>query len=433
MKQKRTITKQFAEYVSMNVLGMIGISLYILADTFFVSNGVGIKGLTALNLAIPVFNLIFAVGLMCGMGGSTRYAILRGEGEHEKAEEMFTQSVYAAAFFAILILAAGLLFPSRIARMLGAGNEVFDLTKNYFVTIVCFTPVFCANHLLNCFIRNDGSPRLAMAAMTAGSLANIVFDYIFIYPLKMGMLGAALATGTSPIVGLLILSRHFKRGNSQFHLISCRPSFAKMADILRLGFSSFINEISSGVVIFVFNMIILKTAGNVGVAAYGVVANVALVISAVFTGIGQGIQPLISRSFGSGDRKSMKKVFHMAVGTAFVLAVISYGIIVLWHEGIVSVFNSEGNRQMAKIAGRGLLIYFTGFLFCGFNIVSVFYFSAASQAGKAFCISTIRGMFAIVAFAVILSHFFGMTGIWLSFPAAEIFTAVFSVLFYKFR
>lgn len=145
-----------------------------------------------------------------------------------------------------------------------------------------------------------------------------------------------------------------------------------MADILRLGFSSFINEISSGVVIFVFNMIILKTAGNVGVAAYGVVANVALVISAVFTGIGQGIQPLISRSFGSGDRKSMKKVFHMAVRSALVLAVISYSIIVLWHEGIVSVFNSEGNRQMAKIAGRGLLIYFTGF--CSVDLILCLYF-----------------------------------------------------------
>ena len=157
-----------------------------------------------------------------------------------------------------------------------------------------YSPLFLCNNLLNCFVRNDGEPRLSMTAMLVGSLTNIVLDYNFIYPMQLGMTGAALATATAPLVGMSILSKHFWKKKNQFHLVKTRIHLKTAVDICRLGVSSLVAELSSGIVILVFNMLTLKFSGTTGLAAYSILANIALVLVAIFTGIGQGIQPIVS-------------------------------------------------------------------------------------------------------------------------------------------
>ena len=196
-----TRIKTFAKYASLSILGMLGVSCYILADTFFVSLGLGKDGLAALNLAIPVFSVMHGAGLMLGMGGATRFAILKSRGETKKSGSVFTASLILAAAFSVLFFLAGIFFAGPLAAVLGAEGEIFSLSKIYIRVLLLFSPAFMLNNVLLCFVRNDGRPQLAMAAMLTGNFSNIVLDYVFIFPCGMGMFGAILATGLSPVIG----------------------------------------------------------------------------------------------------------------------------------------------------------------------------------------------------------------------------------------
>ena len=193
--KERTCFRDFVKYSSLNVLGMIGLSCYILADTFFVSQGLGTNGLTALNLAIPIYSFIHGSGLMIGMGGGTRYSIQKSRMEHGAANRTFTNAVYLAAAFAVLFVIVGFFFSGTIVSLFGADESVFAMSETYLRVILLFAPAFLLNNVLLCFVRNDGAPQLAMAAMIGGSLSNVVLDWVFIFPCRMGMFGAAFATG----------------------------------------------------------------------------------------------------------------------------------------------------------------------------------------------------------------------------------------------
>lgn len=184
----------FIKYVSFNVLGMIGLSCYILADTFFVARGIGSDGLTALNIAIPIFNFVNGIGLMLGMGSATKYAILKAQNKNSEANIIFTNSLIYIFIIAVLFIILSIFFTSRIAYILGARGNIHNMTNVYIKMILLFSPMFMLNNVLLGFVRNDNHPRLAMIAMLMGSLFNIVFDYIFIFPFNMGIFGAVLAT-----------------------------------------------------------------------------------------------------------------------------------------------------------------------------------------------------------------------------------------------
>ncbi len=198
--------KEFVKYSSLNVLGMIGLSCYILADTFFISKGLGTNGLTALNLAIPIYSFIHGSGLMIGIGGGTKYSILKSQNDKEAANRTFTNAVILALGFAIVFFVIGFFFSETIVQMLGADETVFQMSKTYLQVILLFAPMFIMNNVLLCFVRNDGAPQLSMIAMLVGSLSNIVLDYIFIFPFKMGIFGAVLATGLAPVISMFVLS-----------------------------------------------------------------------------------------------------------------------------------------------------------------------------------------------------------------------------------
>ena len=196
----------FIKYVSLNVLGMIGLSCYILADTFFIARGIGSDGLTALNIAIPIFNFVNGIGLMLGMGSATKYAILKAQNKNNEANIIFTNSLIYILIISVLFIAVSIFFTSHIAYILGARDNIHTMTNIYIKMILLFSPMFMLNNVLLGFVRNDNHPRLAMIAMLMGSLFNIVFDYIFIFLFNMGIFGAVLATVFSPIVSILILS-----------------------------------------------------------------------------------------------------------------------------------------------------------------------------------------------------------------------------------
>ncbi|HBI59624.1 MAG TPA: MATE family efflux transporter [Lachnospiraceae bacterium] len=422
--------KEFIRYTTLNVLGMIGLSGYILADTFFIAKGLGANGLTALNLAIPIYSFIHGTGLMLGMGGATKYAIFWGQKEHQKSHQVFTNTLYLTVLSAAVFMFTGSLLSGKITALLGADGAVFSMTETYLRIILLFAPAFLLNEVLICFVRNDNNPKLSMLAMLTGSLSNILLDYIFIFPLHLGIRGAVLATGAAPVISICILSWHFIRRQNNFHWIKTKISASLAGNILSLGLSSLINEAASGIVMIAFNMLILSLQGNTGVAAYGVIANLSLVVISIYTGIAQGTQPIISRTYGSGDKNSQRQILKYAIITTEFLSVCIYLLFFQMAYPIVSIFNSEKNMQLQQIAVTGLKLYFTAIPFAGFNIILAMYFAATDHALPAQVISLARGLFLILPAAVCLSWLIGMSGIWLSFPITEIIVTIAGIFLY---
>ena len=418
--ENKSIGSLFAKYVFLNIISIIGISAYILADTVFVARGVGADGLTAMNLALPFFNLIQGAGLMIGMGASTRFSI-------SKSDKVFTQAIYFVLMVSSILVLMGTFFSEDISVLLGADSVIKEMTSDYLRVILTFSPMFMLNNTMLCFVRNDNDPKLSMIAMLCGSISNIILDYIYVFIMNLGMFGAALATGTAPVVSLCIQMTHMLRKRNSFHFKPMKLKLPVIRDIGALGVSSLISELSSGVVIVVFNFVILGLAGNTGVAVYGIIVNIALVIIAVFTGISEGMQPLASKFYGMGEKENVVKVYRYGVTTAIVFSVAIYLISFIYAEPIVAIFNSENDLTIANMAVEGMKYYFTAFVFVGINVITAIFFSSTDNPKPAFVISILRGFVIIIPMAFIMSKLFGMTGVWWTLTASEFIVSIFSV------
>ncbi len=426
-----SIKNTFIRYILTNIIGMIGLSCYILADTFFISKGLGVQGLTALNLSISIYSFINATGLLIGIGGATKYSIYQARNKHNKANIVFTNSIKIGILLGIFFLLIGLFGSSTLSSLLGADENIFRMTNAYLKTLLCFAPFFILNNIFIAFIRNDGNPKLSMAGMLIGSLSNIILDYVFIFPLQWGMFGAAFATGLAPIISMCILTKHHIKKKNHFHFHKSKLSIKQLTYICSLGVSSFITEIASGIILIVFNLLILNISGNIGVAAYGIVANLALVATSIFTGIAQGTQPLLSENFGQGNNKKILQLFKYAIYASLVVSVVLYALIVIFNNQLVEIFNRDHIKILSKTASNGLIIYFAGFFFAGINIITSAVLSSINEPRHAFTISILRSGSIIVPVALFLSYFFQMIGIWLSFPLSEIITLILGVFLAK--
>ena len=422
--------KDFARYTGLSTIGAVGVSIYILADTFFISKGMGTDGLAALNIAIPIYNFIWGLSVMLGMGGATRYTIARSRGESELGNKIFSLVFAVTLAFSSAFVLVGIFGARWAAGLLGANEEILDLTTTYMRVILIFAPAFALNQVFTCFVRNDGEPNLAMQGTLIGSLINIVLDYVLIFTLDMGMLGAALATACSPLVGMAIMWKHKTRGNNQFHLTKDLSDIKNLGKTCALGFPSLATELSSGIVVIVFNMILLSLAGNVAVAAYGVIANISLVVIAIYNGMSQGMQPLMSEAYGRGNIHGAVAVLKYGLAVCAALSAVIYCVIFFGAEGITAVFNSENNPDLPGFAVPGLKIYFTAAIFAGINIILQIYFTSTEKALPGQIISLLRGLIVIVPAAFLLSRAFDVTGVWLAFPVTEAVVAVVGALIY---
>ena len=424
------LTKQFFKYVSQNIFGLLGTSCYILADTYFIAQAAGTDGVTLLNLCLPIYNLIFAFGSMIGLGAATRYAILRAQGD-ARAQRYFSNAIFSVCILAVPFMLVGIFSPDGLLRLMGGDADIVALGMNYARIFLMFTPFFMCNYVVASFVRNDGDPSLAMVATLSGSLFNVVFDYIFIFPMGLGLPGAALATAISPMLSIAVCSAHFIKKSNTITFVRKAPSVRLLAQSCQLGISGFVGELSSGVTTTVFNFLLLRLAGNVAVAAYGVVANFALVATAIFNGVAQGAQPLVSQCYGKNEMAGARKLLLLGCGTALGLAALLYGIVFGYTDVLTALFNSENSALMAAFAHSGMRIYFVGYFFAGCNIVAAGYLGAVNRPAEASITSLCRGMVAIVVCSLVLSALFGMNGVWAAFPVSEAITLALTVFLLK--
>jgi putative MATE family efflux protein len=409
---------------------MLGLSAYIFVDTFFIAREMGAYGLASLNLAIPIYSIVFALGLMIGIGGATKFAVLKSRNKTQEANRVFTNAVILTALASIFFLSIGVFFSETITRLFGAYGVVFEMTLIYLRVILLSSPLFLFTALLTSFIRNDGFPVIAMGASLISSLSNIFFDYILIVEMQMGMFGAALATTLAASLGLLFIAGYFIIKRSGFRLIKCNFSGKLSLNIFSIGLPACISEISVGIVIITFNLIIMNLLDNVGVAAYAIVANISVILIAIYNGVAQGMQPLISRNHGRGHTHNIRTVMSYGLITVGIISTTFYLFAFFGASAITSIFNSENDPLLQAIATDGIRIFFIGCIFVGFNIVLSTYFTATEYPRPAQIFSILRGFLIIVPVALLLSAALGITGVWLALPVAESAVTLIAVVMY---
>ncbi|MDO5136679.1 MAG: MATE family efflux transporter [Eubacteriales bacterium] len=414
--------RTFAKYAFLSVLGTLGISCYILADTFFISKGVGANGLAALNLAIPIYDFIHGCGLMLGMGGGTRFSICKGE--KRERDFIYSNTVILGILIGIAFSLLGFLFSRPLALALGANQEILEMTVTYLKWMLLFSPAFVLNEILLCFVRNDNGPTLATCAMIIGSLSNILLDYIFIFPMNLGIFGAVIATGASPIVSMMVMSLHWLKKKNTFHFRWTRLYGRIVRQDISLGLPSFIGQMAAGISMIIFNILILKLEGNIGIAAYGVIANISLVTTGIYTGISQGVQPLVSESYGKGDRRKTELGYQYSVRVTLILSAVLYLALYFGASPVTHAFNSENNRRLQEIAEKGLKLYYLSLAFVGYNTVLAVILTSIEKALPAQILSLLRGFFLLIPMAFLLSATGGMEGIWLTCPVTEAIVAI---------
>ncbi len=422
--------KLFLRYMSLNVLGMLSISFYILIDTIFIAQRLGPSGLAALNLAIPIYGLTHSTGLMIGIGGAIKYTVFHSQKKQKLANHVFTATILLAGFLSFIYFIMGVFFYEDVARFLGArgDGEAFRMTAVYVRVILTFSPIYILNNIMIAFIRNDGSPATAMGGMLVSSLTNTLLDYVFLFVLSWGMFGAAFATTLGASLSLLYMSSYMVRKQNSFHFGSVKGFYKMWWVIIVLGLSTFIVDFSYGVVMVLFNRILLILSGTVAVAAFGVIANLAIVVIAVYNGVAQGIQPLITNAYSLGNYYLLKRYLTYGFYTLFIIGLLIYGGIYIFNSQIVSIFNPENDQALQSISETGLRIYFIGLIFAAFNILYAAFFAAIEKPKFGLSVVLLRGFIIIVPAVILMAQWFGLRGTWSAFVLAEAFTLIVTVL-----
>jgi putative MATE family efflux protein len=424
------LKKLLIKFLFPSILAMLATSLNILCDTIFISLGVGKEGLSALGIAIPIYNIYNAVSLLIGMGGATLYSINMGKKKKDKANQVFSTSIFMAIIIGLSISIFGYIFSRNIAIMFGASEEILGLSNEYLKIILLSGISFILSGVLQAFIRNDGAPKLSMIAGITGNMFNVIFDYIFIFVFDMGMRGAAIATAIAPIVTLIIISIKFikKSGHLRFKYKSIKIPY--ITNIFKLGISSSFIEVSGAIVIILFNYILIDMIGEIGVAAYSIISNIALIGVAILSGISQSIQPIVSVNFGAENYDRAIKTRKAAIYLALVFGVTFFLVGNIFTKEIISFFNNS-DQDLIEITARGMKIYFSAFIFIGINMVNISFFQAINYAKISNTMSIIKSFILVLVNLYILPRLFGVDGLWVTIPVAEVITLFIGVFIVK--
>ncbi|PHA01952.1 MATE family efflux transporter [Bacillus pseudomycoides] len=420
--REKPIKSVFISYLIPAVLGMVLMSVNIMIDAVMVSRGVGADGLAGVNVAVPAFSIFFSISLWIGMGGATMYSIALGENKIERARSIFTQSMTVAVAIVGVLMIICLWKIEDIAYLFGANEVILPYSLDYLHVLFTFGMVYVLENVLSTFIRNDGNPNLAMAGLIITAVLNIIFNYIFIFILGWGVTGSASATILSAAIGFLVLLSHFFRKNSILKWTKLKLEWQTIKEILVIGFPSFTTEITVAIVTIGFNVTFIQYAGEQGVASYAMVNSIHAMTLLLFFGVGAALQPIASFHYGANLSERLKEGLQLAVKTAVVLGAIATIIGLFFGKYLIGLFDVQ-SEELLNMTVIGISLFFTQYVFLGYNIVYGEYFQSVRQTTKSVFIILSRGLLLIIPLLWIMPKLFGVNGIWLVMPVAELLTA----------
>lgn len=404
-------------------------TIYTMVDGIFIGKYVGPLGLAGVNITMPLINFTFAVGIMIAVGSSTMIAIHFGEGDWTAGNKIFTTATLSLATFGIILSVLITIFIEPIIHFLGGSGVLFPYVKDYMSVVILFCTCYMVGYALEIYIKVDGNPVYPAICVMTGGIVNIFLDYLFVAVYPYGIKGAAFATGMSQLTSTSMLLFYILFKTKKIKFIKLKYSFKDLLKISKIGFAEFLAEVSTGIAIFIFNIVLIKELGEKGVSAFGIIGYISSFVVMTMIGFSQGIQPIVSFNLGAKKYTNVIKTLKISLLMIITTGIVFYGSINIFSEKIISTFlNDIETFKMTKYA---LAVYSFAYIINGLNIVTAGYFTAVKKVKISTTITILRGVILIGIFLIVLPRLFGTVGIWWSVPAAELVTLISSIYFIK--
>ncbi len=406
-------------------------SIYGAVDMAMVGQYQGPDGTAALAVVAPIWNVIYSLGLLTGIGGSVIFSTYRGQSGNNtrRSNEVFTASLIGSIILGALSWIIILIWDEPILRFFGADNTLLPLAEAYLLPIKFVFPIYLFNQFFAAYLRNDSDPGLATKAVLTGGIFNIFGDYFFVFTLDMGIRGAGLATALGAVISFVMMMSHFFSAKNTICLERPAALLSKLKQITVTGFATFFIDVAMGIVTILFNRQILKYLGTDALAVYGIIINISTFVQACAYSIGQAAQPIISVNYGAHKGERIVEVLKYAVMTAIGFGMLWTALALLVPNMFVYIFMTPTDSvlQMAPAIIRG---YSISFLILPLNILSTYYFQAILKPGASFTVSVARG--AVISGALImLLPLIAPQAVWYAMPITELAVFIYVILAMK--
>ncbi|MBE6846049.1 MAG: MATE family efflux transporter [Ruminococcus sp.] len=419
--------KLFFSFLIPAVSAAIAVATYSFVDTIVIGQNVGPDGTAACALVLPIFSIANFIALLCGVGGSVLMSKARGEGNREKGDAYFAVSLFLVCILFLTVWIVGMVFQEQLYRLFGADDILLPYAMDYGKWIFSAFPSFVLVAFLGCFIRTDGSPKFVMFVTLVGGVVNIIGDIVFVFPMNMGMTGAALATVLGSVMQAILLICYILLKRTSLHIAKPYKWLAAIQKICKIGFGAGVSQVAMMIVTFIINNQIMKYSGASALAVYGMLCTVAALFLSIFSGIGQAAQPVVSANFGAGNNERYQLVGKLGTATAVAFGLVCFGLCAIFPSQITAIF-MQVTPEVEQIAPYIIRVYSISFLPMAINIFITAYLQAVSKATAATVVSLMRGVVLSAILLYILPLFMEGNGIWWAVTIAESVTAVLSLM-----
>lgn len=421
--------RRLLKYTVPSIIMMIFTSVYGVVDGFFVSNYTGKTSFAAVNFIMPVLMVLGCVGFMFGTGGSAVISKTMGEGDRKKASEIFTFIVIASAVLGTALAVIGMFVLKPLAVLFGADGRLLTDSVFYGKIILAALPFYVLQFEFQCLFATAGKPKLGLFVTAAAGIANMVLDALFVAVLKWGLGGAAAATAISQVLGGIIPVIYFARKNtSLLRFVKFRFDGKVLFKTCTNGSSELMSNISMSVVSMLYNVQLMKYAGENGVAAYGVLMYVSMIFQAVFIGYSVGSAPIIGYNYGAQNHSELKGLLKNGFLFIGICAVFMFAAGELLSRPLSLMFVGY-DEELLDMTAHAFSIFSFSFLLSGFSIFGSSYFTALNDGLTSALISFLRTLVFQIAAVLLFPIIFDLDGIWFSIVAAEIMSVTVTMLF----
>lgn len=425
--------KRIIRFTLPSIIMMIVTSIYSVIDGLFVSNIVGSNALSAINIVTPLFFIVGAFGFMLGTGGSAEVARTLGEGQREKANKYFSMIIYSVLIIGIVLGILGFIFMRPLSLMLGASEAIIEDCVSYGRILIAGSGIFMLQTTFQSFFIVAEKPNMGLIFSVASGITNIFLDYLFVYVMKMGIAGAAIATVCGYMVGGIIPFIYFLMPGIRTLKITKTKLYPKiLLNSCINGSSEMMSNVSQSIVTILYNLQLMKIAGENGVAAITVIMYVNFIFIAIFIGFSIGTAPIISYNYGAENHKELRNVYKKAITIIGIVSVIMALIAISVATPAARIFVGS-NEELAIMTSHGLRIFAISFLFSGVNIFGSSFFTALCNGKISALISFLRTLVLQSIMIIVLPKIFGINGVWFSVVIAELGSMLITTYFFISR
>jgi putative MATE family efflux protein len=425
------ILATFLKYLLPSVVGILAMSSASIVDGIFIGNFVGVPALAAVNLIIPILSVLFGVALMLSIGGSVRAGKYLGEKNEQAASAIFSKTLIAVIFYAIVIIIIGLILEPFLFRLLGADETLTPLMSEYYRVIMPFLLPQLMTIVLYFFIRLDGFPSLAATALVVGSVINIGLDYLFIAVFDWGLSGAAWATGLSQLLPLITLLLYFLSHKRKLYFSPRQKNWSEVFQAAYNGLSEFINEISGGIIAFIFNLMLISRAGVEGVAAITVLNYLLMIGFMIYFSIADTAQIMLSQNFGAQNAQRLKQYLKITFLMTSLVSLITILVLLFFNESLIYMFlDEQGADATATMAVEFVYYVWPVFIFAGANMVISGYLTAIHLPFQSGVVSLCRSLIFPASLLIVLFMLFTDNRFVIALPIGECLTFVIALAYF---